>query len=127
MNYITPVNSYLVLMPSGNMRGFKDVDHARGLIQEYYLKKTLSSIHNGEEGSQDMHEDFNDIGIVAGVEDGECQIYNLDDFMDKIRNSDIFQEEKDELISELLKENIKLNVYDYGVYDLLSDVEVELS
>ncbi|PRR82344.1 hypothetical protein [Clostridium vincentii] len=127
MNYITPVNSYLVLMPSGNIRGFKDVDHARGLIQEYYLKKTLSSIHNGEEGSQDMHEDFNDIGIVAGVEDGECQIYNLDDFMDKIRNSDIFQEEKDELISELLKENIKLNVYDYGVYDLLSDVDVELS
>ena len=127
MNYITPVNSYLVLMPSGDIRGFKDVDTARGTIYEYYFKKALSSVHSGGESPYDMYGNYNDVGIIAGVEEGECQIYNLDDFMDKIRNSDMFQEEKDELISRLLRENIILNVYNYGIYDLLSDADVEVT
>ena len=127
MDYITPVNSYIVLMPSGDIRGFKEVDDARGTIYEYYFNKSLGHVHSGGESFYDMYGNYNDVGIIAGVEEGECQIYNLDDFMDKIRNSDMFQEEKDELISKLLKENIILNVYNYGIYDLLSEVDVEIT
>lgn len=127
MNYITPVNSYLVLMPSGDIRGFKDVDDARGSVYEYYFKKSLGNIHSGGESYYDMYGNYNDVGIISGVEEGECQIYNLDDFMENIRNSGMFQEEKDELISKLLKENITLNTYDYGIYDLLYDADVEVT
>jgi len=125
MDYITAVNNYLVLMPSGDIRGFKEVDDARGTIYEYYYKKALGSVHSGGESYYDIYGNYNDVGIISGVEEGECQIYDLEGFMDKIRNSDMFQEEKDELISKLLQENIKLNIYNYGIYDLLSDVEVE--
>ena len=125
MNYITPVNNYLVLMPSGDIRGFKEVDEARGTIYEYYFKKALGCVHSGGESYYDIYGNYNDVGIISGVEEGECQIYDLEGFMDKIRNSGMFQDEIDELILKLLQENIKLNVYEYGIYDLLSNVDVE--
>lgn len=125
MNYITPVNNYFVLMPSGDIRGFKEVDEARGTIYEHYFNKALSCVHSGGESYYDIYGNYNDVGIISGVEEGECQIYDLEGFMDKIRTSDMFQEEIDELISKLLVDNIKMNVYEYGIYDLLSDVDVE--
>lgn len=65
MKYITAVNDYVLLMPSGELRGYKDIDSA------------------------------------------------------------MFQDEKDEIISKLLREDINMNVYDYGLFSLLNDFEVE--
>ena len=72
-----------------------------------------------------MYSQQNDVGIIEGVENGECQIFNLDDFISKIRESAMFQDEKDEVISKLLRENINLNVYEYGLFNLLNECEVE--
>ena len=35
----------------------------------------------------------------------------------------MFQDEKDEIISKLLEENIKMNVVDYGLEGILTEVE----
>ena len=47
--------------------------------------------------------------------------------IEKIRNQGYFESEKQELISKLLEENIKLNVYQYGIDDILSDLTEQWS
>lgn len=125
MEYITAVNNYVVLTPSGNLVGFKEVDEARNFIYNYYYQEMLDKVHPYGEGYFDVYTEINNVGIINGVEDGECQIYNLDDFIEKLRDSALLQEEKDEIIAKLLKEDIKLNIYEYGIYDILSEAEVE--
>lgn len=125
MEYITAVNDYLLLMPSGELRGFKDIDSARGTIYQYDINTILENVHSGGEYQYDMYSQQNDVGIIAGVENGECQIYHLEDFISKIRESGIFQDEKNEIINKLLQENIDLNIYELGLFDLLNDCRVE--
>lgn len=125
MEYVTAANDYVLLMPSGELRGFKDIDSARGTIYQYDINTIMDNVHSGGEYEFDMYNDQDSVGIIAGVEDGECQIFNLEDFIEKIRESGMFQDEKDEIISRLLQENINLNVYDLGLFDLLNDCTVE--
>lgn len=125
MEYITALNNYVLLMPSGELRGFQDLESARGTIYQYDLETILGNTHGGREYEYDMFTEINDIGITAGVLEGECQIFVLEDFIEKIRESSMFQDEKDEIISKLLKEDINLNIYDYDLFSLLNDSEVE--
>lgn len=125
MNYITAVNDYVVLMPSGELRGYESLESARGTIYEYDLNNILENVHSGGESYYDMYSQMNDAGIIQGVENGECQIYHLEDCIEKIRDSAMFQDEKDEIISKLLQRDININVYDYGIYDLISEADVE--
>ena len=125
MDYITPVNNYVVVMPNGNTVGFVELSDARGYITTNYLGRILSISHEGKYSYFDMTQerDMEDSGIIAGVNEGEASIYDLDEFIEKIRSSDMFQDEKDELISKLLKDNIKMNVIDYGLEGILTEVE----
>lgn len=125
MEYITAANDYVLLMPSGELRGYKDIDSARGTIYEYDVLQMLEYVHSGTEDEFDMYTQQNDVGIIEGVENGECQIFNLDDFITKIQESGMFQDEKDEVISKLLQENININVYDLGLFNLLNECRVE--
>lgn len=125
MEYITAVNDYVLLMPSGELRGYKDIDSARGTIYQYDIVNMLDHVHSGADGEFDMYTEQNDVGIIEGVENGECQIFYLDDFITKIQESGMFQDEKDEVISKLLQENININVYDLGLFNLLNECRVE--
>ena len=125
MEYLTAANDYILLMPSGELRGFKDIDSARGTIYQYDINTIMENVHSGGEYEYDMYNQQNDVGIIAGVENGECQIFDLEDFISKIRESGMFQDEKDEIINKLLQENINLNVYDLGLFNLLNDCRVE--
>ena len=125
MEYVTPVNNYVVVMPTGDVVGFVELSDARGYISTNYLERILSVSHEGKYSYFDMTQerDMEDSGIIAGVNEGEAQIYDLDDFINKIRSSWMFQDEKDEVISKLLEKNIKLNVIDYGLENILTDVD----
>lgn len=124
MEYVTAFNNYIVEEPSGDIRGFVELSDARSYISSMYLNRILYS-ERGKYSVFDMTQerDMEDYGLIAGVNQGECKIFDLDDFLEKIRNSSIFQDEKDELISKLLEEEIKLNVIDYTIDDILIDVE----
>ncbi|MGG7178707.1 hypothetical protein ACQPU1_13985 [Clostridium paraputrificum] len=125
MEYITPVNNYIVVEPTGNVVGFVELSDARSFISTLYLNRILAGAHEGRYSYFDMYQeqDQKDYGTMMGVYEGECHIYDLDDFIEKIRDSGMFQDEKDELISKLLKENINMNVNSYGLEDMLTDVE----
>ena len=125
MEYITPVNNYVVLMPSGELVGFVEVDKARGYIYNYYYNEMLDEVEPYGDGLFDVYTQINDVGIINGVEDGECQIYKLDSFIENIQQSGLLQEEKDDIIAKLLKSEINLNIYEYEIYDILSEADVE--
>lgn len=129
MDYITAFNNYLVVEPSGNARGFVELSDARNFISSYNLDNILehSPRVEGFKSYFDMYqeEDQEALGIITGVDEGECKIYDLEDFMDKVRESGFFQSEKDDIISQLLSEKINLNINDYGLDNLLTDVKME--
>ena len=131
MEYITAFNNYVVAQPNGDLIGFKELSDARSFISTYNLNNILenSPIAENAEKFFDLYQekDQQDLGIITGVDEGECKIYDLEDFIEKVRESDFFQSEKDEIISELLKEDIKLNIYDYGIDNILTDVKMEWS
>jgi len=129
MKYITAFNNYVVAQPNGDLIGFKELSDARSFISTYNLNNILenSPIAENAEKFFDLYQekDQQDLGIITGVDEGECKIYDLEDFIEKVRETDFFQSEKDEIISELLKEDIKLNIYDYGIDNILTDVKME--
>ena len=129
MEYITAFNNYVVAQPNGDLIGFKELSDARSFISTYNLNNILenSPIAENAEKFFDLYQekDQQDLGIITGVDEGECKIYDLEDFIEKVRATDFFQSEKDEIISELLKEDIKLNIYDYGIDNILTDVKME--
>lgn len=129
MEYITAFNNYVVAQPNGDLIGFKELSDARSFISTYNLNNILenSPIAENAEKFFDLYQekDQQDLGIITGVDEGECKIYDLEDFIEKLRESDFFQSEKDEIISQLLKEDIKLNIYDYGIDNILTDVKME--
>ena len=129
MEYITAFNNYVVAQPNGDLIGFKELSDARSFISTYNLNNILenSPIAENAEKFFDLYQekDQQDLGIITGVDEGECKIYDLEDFIEKVRATDFFQSEKDEIISELLEEDIKLNIYDYGIDNILTDVKME--
>jgi len=129
MEYITAFNNYVVAQPNGDLIGFKELSDARSFISTYNLNNILenSPIAENAEKFFDLYQekDQQDLGIITGVDEGECKIYDLEDFIEKVRESDFFESEKDEIISQLLKEDIKLNIYDYGIDNILTDVKME--
>lgn len=129
MEYITAFNNYVVAQPNGDLIGFKELSDARSFISTYNLNNILenSPIAENAEKFFDLYQekDQQDLGIITGVDEGGCKIYDLEDFIEKVRETDFFQSEKDEIISELLKEDIKLNIYDYGIDNILTDVKME--
>ena len=129
MEYITAFNNYVVAQPNGDLIGFKELSDARSFISTYNLNNILenSPIAENAEKFFDLYQekDQQDLGIITGVDEGECKIYDLEDFIEKVRESDFFESEKDEIISQLLKEDIKLNIYYYGIDNILTDVKME--
>ena len=83
-----PNFDYLLVMPSGNVRGFEDIESAKGYVNNYYYKKTISTDVIG--AYKDLIEDFDDISDVlsykSGVEEGECRLYNTYNIIEKIQN-----------------------------------------
>lgn len=128
MNTKVPYHNYIVVQPNGNVLGFGEEDEARRYVAGYYVGKI-------EELSDDrsmLYVDYStdplqasvDICTELGAYEGDCIIYDLDSFIESIRNSGIFEEEKEELILELMQEKINININDYQVDNLLNDAKV---
>jgi len=129
MEYIAAVNNYIVVEPSGDVKGFKELEDARGFVSSLSLDNILENTKVGKHATFDMYQeqDQKDLGTITGVDEGECRIYDLDEVVEKIRNEGYFESEKQELISKLLEEEVRLNVYEYGIDNILADLTVEWS
>lgn len=127
MEYITAANNYIVVDPSGDIRGFVELSDARNYTSCYYLDNILEyrprDVNNSKMFDVYLEEDQEALNYITGVNEGECRIFDLDSVIERVREDSYFQEEKDEIISKLLKENINLNIYDYGIDNIFVDVK----
>lgn len=124
--YDEPYNEYLLVMPSGNCKGFNDLEGVKAYINNYYEWKLDDVFH------KDGYNDATEIGgdearlnvfTQLGVEEGKCEIYSTKEFIDILKNELIFEEDKEEIISKLSEAKIDFNVYDYGLDELLAHIQ----
>ena len=123
---ISPYYDYLLVMTDGSTKGFNDLEIAKGYINIYYENriKKYSQKENYHDITELPGQFRNSLCQHMGVGEGECRVYNLQDFIGKLREELIFDDEKQEVISKLLKKDIDLNIYDYALDTILTDVEV---
>ena len=122
---IVPSNEYLLVMPSGNVKGFDDYAMAKAYINNYYYYKTRRVEEVG--AYDDLTNDFDDIVDTVcykiGIEEGECQLYYTSDIIEKLQDELVFNEEKEEVISKLMASKIEFNTYDYALDNIFRDVQ----
>ena len=135
---IVPSNEYLLVMPSGNVKGFDDYAMAKAYnggqkreadqkayINNYYYYKTRRVEEVG--AYDDLTNDFDDIVDTVcykiGIEEGECQLYYTSDIIEKLQDELVFNEEKEEVISKLMAPKIEFNTYDYALDNIFRDVQ----
>ena len=119
-------NDYLLIMPSGNCKGFNDIEGAKAYINVYYEKRFDDTLH--EDGYNDATEIGGDeprlnVFTQLGVEEGKCEIYKTNDFVEILDNELTFEEDKEEIISKLSEAKIKLNIYDYSLDKILAQIQ----
>ena len=121
-----PENEYLLIMPDGDCRGFNDLESAKSYVNIYYERLIDKNI------SDDDYNDATEIGsgdnrlkicTELGVEEGKCELYNMEDIIDKIDEELVFEAEKKEIIEKLCMSDIDFNVYDNNLDLIVSDVE----
>ena len=58
-----------------------------------------------------------------GVEEGKCEVYKTEDFIEKLKEELVFDEEKEEVISKLSEAKINFNIYEYSLDEILAQIE----
>lgn len=122
---ISPYNEFILVMPNGDTNGFNDLELAKACINIYYENKIKEYSEQEEynDSKEMVGETRLNICKHLGVEEGECIVYDLEAFLEKLREELVFDEEKEEVISKLLKEKIDMNIYDFGLDVILHDVK----
>lgn len=119
-------NDYLLVMPSGNCKGFNDLESAKAYINIYYERRFDHTIHHDgyndatEVGGEDPRAN---IFTQLGVEEGKCEVYKTEEFVEKLKEELIFDEEKEEVISKLCEAKIDFNIYEYNLDAILAQIE----
>lgn len=122
---IIPEFQYLLVMPDGHVKGFNDLDTTKAYINLYYAKKVRNSniIIECNDLTDSSEQFINTVCQNLGVIEGECRVYDTSDIIEKIQDTLVFDEEKEEIISKLLQKDIKFNIYGYGIDNIFNDVE----
>jgi len=119
-------NDYLLVMPSGNCKGFNDLESTKAYINIYYERKFDHTLH------QDGYNDATEIGgedpranvfTQLGVQEGKCEVYKTEELVEKLKEELIFDEEKEEVVSKLCEAKIDLNIYEYSLDAILAQIE----
>lgn len=124
--YDEPYNEYLLIFPSGKCKGFNDIEGAKAYINMYYELKFDDVLH--KDGFNDGTEIGGDeprlnVFTQLGVEEGKCEVYKTQEFIEILKNELIFEEDKEEVISKLCEAKINFNIYDYGLDELLAHIQ----
>lgn len=122
---IIPSFQYLLVMPSGNIKGFNSESMAKAFVNNYYYHRTrdngiVSQFNDLTNNYDDM---VDTMCYKMGVEEGECRLYNTTDIIEKIQDELVFDDEKEEVISKLLSSNIELNIFDYAIDNIFTNTD----
>ncbi|GAA0078223.1 hypothetical protein UT300005_26010 [Clostridium sp. CTA-5] len=127
MMSIVPFNEYLLVMPTGDAKGFNDLELLKAYINVYYEKKIDHEILKNDYNDPTeigAEEPRRNICTQLGVEEGRCEVYSIESFIEKLREELVFERDKEEIITQLLKEDINFNVYSYNLDVVLADVDM---
>ena len=131
MDYLIAENNYIVVEPSGDIKGFKELSDAKSFVGCYYLNNILDNTQRvkgyGTWFDLYQEEDQEDLNRILGVNEGECMIFDLDSILEVIRNRDIMNFTKDEL--EMLlkcKKNFSTS-YKNSLYNFFPCASCQLS
>lgn len=123
METILPYHNYIVVTPKGDIEGFQEVEDANAYILGYFLDKIDDIGNNSDfvytDNVTEQFENAVNVSRELGVYEGECRIYDLESLIENIRNSGIFEDEKEEIISKLMEEEIDINISDYQLDEFL--------
>ena len=121
---IVPSNEYLLVMPSGNVKGFDDYAMAKAYINNYYYKtRRVEEVGAYDDLTNDFDDIVDTVCYKIGIEEGECQLYYTSDIIEKLQDELVFNEEKEEVISKLMAPKIEFNTYDYALDNIFRDVQ----
>ncbi|AOR22479.1 hypothetical protein [Clostridium taeniosporum] len=123
---IVPYNEYLLVMPNGDTKGFNDLELAKAYINIYYERVIDHKIDKNDYNDATeigAEEPRRNICTQLGVAEGKCEVYNIDNFIEVVRDKVVFDEEREEIISKLLAKEIDFNVYDYNLDNILPDIK----
>lgn len=121
-----PYNEYLLVMPSGNCKGFNDIEGVKAYINNYYERRLDNVFHkDGYNDATEMGGDECRLNVFTqlGVEEGKCEIYKIDTIIEIINKEFTFEEEKEEIISKLSEAQMNFNIYHYGLDGLLAHIQ----
>lgn len=123
---MVPYNEFLLVFPNGECEGYENIDMAKATINNYYTNLVKKEAKEGLlfNSSEEPEVNTANICITKGVYEGECMVYNLESFIEQLREHLVFDDEKEEVISKVLKKDIKLNIYDYGLDNVIKDTDV---
>lgn len=128
METILPYHNYIVVNPNGDIEGFQEIEEANAYILGYYVEKIDEIGDNSDlvytDNIAEPFENAVNISRELGVYEGECKIYELDSLIDNIRDSGIFDDEKEEIISKLMEEDIDINSKTYQLEQFLINTKV---
>lgn len=122
-----PYNEYVLIFPSGNCKGFNDIEGAKAFINIYYERRLDHVFH--EDGYNDATEIGGDeyrynVFTQLGAEEGtKCEIYKTETLIKEIDRELVFEDEKEEIISKLCEAKINFNIYEYSLDAILANIQ----
>ncbi|WP_297632450.1 hypothetical protein [uncultured Clostridium sp.] len=116
--------NYLLVLPNYRAIGFKEVEGAQDALNMYHEGRIDKNNEKSIYSEYDMFEEKSreDLSIIIGAEEGEGQIYDIDEIVEGVRNSEMLEEEKEEIIGQLISEKINFDIGQYGIENILSEM-----
>ena len=118
--------NYLLVLPNYRAIGFSEYKDADTALHLYFEDRIDIKSEQNTYSQYDMYEEKSreDISYVIGAEEGEGKIYDIDNLMENIQESDMFQDEKEDIIRELLKSNIDFDISKYEIENILVNTKM---
>ncbi|SHK20404.1 hypothetical protein [Tepidibacter formicigenes] len=116
---------FIVFLSDDKVIGLDSKEDVIGALDEYYEEKIAEYC----EGEGFDYEDLSpkkrsEICFMIGYDEGECRAYRTRNVIKEIKAYDMCDEEKEELIDELMSQDINFKVDDYDeLYDILQEVD----
>ncbi|WP_055071398.1 hypothetical protein [Clostridium massiliamazoniense] len=123
MDYVK--NPYLLVMPEGKAFSVPDIEYVRAYVVDYYDKKSKAFSSKEEFSYYDINDDEvrDEMLITIGNNDGRPILYDMKDFLEKLRESEVFQDDFDEILSIMQKKHL-LDIKKYELENVLVNSKV---
>ncbi|MGL4740179.1 MAG: hypothetical protein ACRC41_05155 [Sarcina sp.] len=119
---ITAEYPYIIVMPSLEVIAVEDIEYAKAYINKYYDMKIQEIKEDEKYETEDLNDEEirEEIFMFLGNTEGQPIVYDTDSVIEAVRESILFEEEKEEIITSLLNGNINFNA------DILDEILIEV-